>query len=168
MRHIMKRLCPVLLSVLLLTLCIAPAAQAAEYTATQDFINYLESKNIKYTYIGMQDEKELLTISYTLDNFENLTLMCIFNNDSEEVSLRMWEIVTTTAAKTRVLFVLNTLNADYKFVKFVYDESDSTVQAELDMYIDGEHCGRSIYDAMLCIFRIVDEESVAKELHSLE
>ena len=168
MRHIMKRLIPVLLAVLLLTMCVAHAAQETEYPATKNFIEYLESKDIKYTYEGMQNEKEVLTISSTLDNFESLAVMCYFNKDSEEVSLRMWEIVAAKADKASVLSVLNQLNSDYKFVKFVYDESDSTIQAELDMYIDGDHCGRSIYDAMLVIFRIVDTESVAKELHSLE
>lgn len=168
MRKTWKKLCSVLLVALILSVCMAPAALAADYTATQNFISYLESKGIKYTYIGIQDNKEIVTVSYTLDNFDSLTCMLIFNDDSEEVSLRIWNIVTATAAKSRVLSVTNTLNAGYKFVKFVYDEDDSTVQAEMDMYIDGEHCGRSIYDSLLCMFRIVDDNEVAQQLKSLE
>ncbi len=168
MRHIVKRLCPVFLAVLLLAMCVAHAAQETEYPATRNFIDYLESKNIEYTYDGLQYEKEVLTVSYPLDHFESLAVKFLFKNDSEEVSLRMWEIVTAKAKKDRVLSVLNKLNDDYKFVKFVYDEDDSTIQAELDMYIDGEHCGRSIYNAMLVIFQVVDNKDVAKELHSLE
>ena len=168
MRHIMKRLIPVLLAVLLLTMCVAHAAQETEYPATRNFIEYLESKDIKYTYEGMQNEKEVLTISSTLDNFESLAVMCYFNKDSEEVSLRIWNIVTATAGRNNVLSTLNSLNAAYKFVKFVLDESDSTVQAEIDIYIDGDHCGRSVYDAMMAAFNVTDNDDAAAQLHALE
>lgn len=145
-------------------------AEKAQLRSTQNFLDFLDSKGIKYTYAGMTDDgdREIVRVGYTLDNYPSLDCNLFFKNDCEEVSLRIWNIVTTTAGKNHVLSTLNSLNAAYKFVKFVLDESDSTVQAEIDIYIDGDHCGRSVYDAMMAAFNVTDNDDAAAQLHALE
>lgn len=143
-------------------------AEEAQYTATKDFLSFLDQKEIKYEYLGVSDDRERVSVEFELDNFPSLTCYLIFNYDNEEVSLRIWNIVTASAGKNYILTTLNSIEYDYKFVKFVYDESDSTVQAEMDMYIDGNHCGRSVYDAMMAMFNVTDNEEVAPLLHALE
>ena len=143
-------------------------AQSGELTSTQSFLSFLDSKGIEYTSYGLGEKYEELGVSYDPDNFESLDCFFYFRDDCEEVSLRVWNIVVASAGKSYILSTLNTLNDDYKFAKFVFDESDNTVQAELDMYIDAEHCGRSVYDAMMALFEIVDNDEVAEMLHALE
>ena len=163
----------VLVSIALLAVMLASAAapalaDTAQLTSTQNFLDYLDLRDIKYTLTGMDGNSEVVRVSFTLDNFSSLRCSLFFKDDGEEVSLRVWEIVSATAGKSYILSTLNTLNSDYKFAKFVLDESDNTVQAELDMYIDADHCGRSVYDGMMALFNIIDNSSVAEKLHALE
>lgn len=41
--------------------------------------------------------------------------------------IRCWDLITATAGTNYVLSTLNQLNHQYKYVKFVLDESDNTV-----------------------------------------
>ena len=144
------------------------ADNKAELTSTQAFLAYLDEKDISYTYIGVDGKYEEVDVKMRLDNFPSLTCELYFKDDCEELSLRIWDIIKAKADEETVCTTLNTLNNDYKFVKLVYDSSDSTVQAEMDMYIDGETCGRSVYDAMYAMFNVVDKDETAEALHTLE
>jgi len=171
MRNSIKRLtaCLALTLVLVLALGSTAFATTAQYRSTQNFLDFLDGKGIKYTYVGVVDtDIERVNVSYTLDNFASLQCSIFFKSDCEEVSLRIWNIIKAKAGKSLITATLNELNADYKFVKYVYDESDSTVQAEVDQYIDGDHCGRSVYDSMMVMFREVDNNEIAAKIKSLE
>lgn len=158
----------------MLILSLIPAAAFAAtptLTTTKHFIDYLESKEIKYTFKGWDtDEKkdERVEVSYTLDNFESVKCVIFFRNNNHSVSIRIWDILTASAGKNYVLNNLNSLNYDYKYAKFVLDERDNTVQVEMDMYIDQDHCAECVYDAMHILLDIIDDDEVAKKLHSLE
>ena len=143
-------------------------ADAAQLRSTQVFMDYLDQEGVKYTYLGMDDRDEVVAVSYTLENFSSMTCKLYFRDTEEMVSLRIWDIVTATAGTNYALSVVNELNANKKFTKFVLNTSDATVQAELDMYIDAETCGRCVYDAMLTLLILVDNNEVANKLHSLE
>ncbi len=146
----------------------AVRAETAVLRSTQNFMKYLDQEGIKYSYLGVDGRDEIVSISSGMDNFATLTCKVFFRDTEEIASLRMWDIVTASAGTNYILSVINGLNADKKFAKFVLDTSDSTVQAELDMYIDADTCGRCVYDAMLTLFILVDDEEVAAKLHSLE
>ena len=143
-------------------------AEEAKFTSTKNFLAYLDENGIDYTYYGVNGKYEEVDITRRMDNYPSLTCEVHFREDCEEVSLRIWDIIKAKADKEQVCAVLNTLNDGYKFVKFVYDESDATVQGEIDMYIDGDHCGRSVYDAMWALFDVVDSDDAAKALDELD
>lgn len=143
-------------------------AETAEFESTQTLMDYLDEKDIKYSYYGVNGKHEEVDVEFELDNYSSMTCELYFKEDCEEVSLRIWNIVTVSAGKNFTYSVLNKLNDSYKFAKFVLDESDNTVQAELDMYIDAEHCGRPVYDAMMALFDIIDDEDAVSLLQSLE
>ncbi len=167
-RNLIKALSLLCLLMLILSLSGSAFAETAKLRSTQDFLDFLDSKGLKYTLGSLDDGTEDVSVSYSLDNFSSLTCRLFFKDDCEEVSLRIWNIVTATAGKNRVYNTVNKINNDYKFAKFVFDESDSTVQAELDVYIDGDHCGRSVYDSMQALFNVTDRDDVAEMLHDLE
>lgn len=168
MKSLIKVLSLLCLLTMILSLSASAFAETAKLRSTQDFLDFLDSKGVKYTLGSLEDGREDVTVSYTLDNFSSLKCRIFFKDDCEEVSLRIWNIITATAGKNRIYNTINTINKDYKFAKFVFDESDSTVQAELDVYIDGDHCGRSVYDSMRALFNVTDRDDVAEMLHDLE
>lgn len=166
--RVLKVLAMVCLVAMMFSLSSSAFATSTELRSTQDFVDFLDSKGLRYSYNGMQRNGDEVTISFTLDNFESLRCYIWFKDDCEEASLRIWNIVTDcSASKADICTVLNTIHVDYKFVKYVYDPSDNTIQAELDIYIDGDHCGRSVYDAMMAMFNLTDRDDVAERLLSL-
>ena len=170
MHSIHSRRLPIVCTVLLMLLvsAITTSASAAQQSSVQNFISYLEQENIRYTYEGVNDDGvERLRISYELDPFGSLDCVLLFQ-DNDEVDLRIWNIVTSAAGKEKTVDLVNTLNASYKYVKFVFDENDSTVQGEADMLIDAEHSAPQIFDAMILMFSVIDDGDIAAQLHSLE
>lgn len=165
-----KALMCAVLTALLMVLAVGTAsATTAKLQSTQNFLDYLDELNVKYTYNGMTESSgEAVTVSYTLDNFSSLSCKLFFKESEDEVNLRIWNIVTVSAGKNYALSVLNSLNADWKYAKFVFDESDNTVQAEMDMFINKDHCGAEIAKAMAKLFVVVDTDEIATQLHSLE
>lgn len=145
------------------------AQSTAAYPSTRTVLDYFDEIGIYYDYSGVSDSGyDRVTVGFSMDNYDSADVELFFPADGSNVSLRVWDIVVCTAGKSYVTSTLNSLNADYKYVKFVYDESDSTVQAEIDMYIDPEHCGRPVYDAVSAIITVIDSDGVAAQLHSLE
>lgn len=167
-KSVLKTLALICLLALMFSLSGSAWAATAELSSTQNFLDFLDEKEIKYTYEGMSDGREEVSVSFSADNFSKLECKLFFKDDCEEVSLRIWNIVEATAGKNFIFSTLNAIHKDYKFVKYVYDDSDSTVQAELDVYIDADHCGRSVYDSLMVMINLTDRDDVAEKLHSLE
>ena len=142
--------------------------ETAQFKTTERFISYLESRDIKYSYLTNTGDLEAISVSASMDNFESLKCTLIFDSDLEQVGLRFWEVVKTSAGKNYILSVLNDLNSKNKFAKFVFDEDDSQVDVELDMVISVDNCTSNVFDSMLYLFNILDEDENAKQLHSLE
>ena len=159
-----------LVCILVLAACVAaPAfAEKAELRSTQAFLDYLDGKGIKYKNVTRTDKYETVEVTYRLDHFDSLTCKFFFKEDNEEVGLRIWDIIKVKASTSTALSTINGINKDYKFAKFVLDESDMTIQAELDVYIDADTCGRPVYDSMMSLFNITDTDEVAPKLKSLE
>ncbi|MGN0777670.1 MAG: hypothetical protein ACI4MJ_00835 [Aristaeellaceae bacterium] len=166
---LMKLLTCMLVATLLMTVAASAFATTAQLTSTQTFLDYLDANDIKYTYVGMTDKgHERVTVSYTGDNFDTLQVTLTFDKAEDEVDLRMWNIITVSAGQSYTYATLQQLNADYKYCKFVLDTSDSTLQTELDMFIDKDHCGRSVYDAMRYMVIVVDDDDVAAIIKTME
>lgn len=157
------------LAVLVLSFAANASATTAKLVSTQNFLSFLDEKDIEYTYAGPNDgDDERVTVSYTLNHYSSLACTLIFDKDDDEVDLRIWNIATVSAGKNYTLSTLQKLNAGYKFCKFVLDESDSTLQAEMDMFIDKDHCVLPVCDAMYYMFTVLDDDTVAGLIQSLE
>lgn len=160
------------LAVLLLagTAAIHPAKAAeAVYASTRAALAYLDQEGIKYTLKDVDsDGDERVDVSYSLDNFDSATVHLYFSEDGEKVSLRIWDVVKPTAGKNYVLNTVNKLNCGYKWSKFTYDESDSTISMEMDMYIDAASCGAPVRKAIRIMILELDDDTISAELKALE
>lgn len=165
-----KTLCFFLTALLILaTLSSAASAVSAKLKTTLQFLDLMESEHIIYTNKGLDDDKdERVEVSFSLEQFDSATCVLYFRNDNHSVSLRIWNLITPSAAKDEVLSALNSLNFDIKYAKFVLDESDNTVQIEMDLFIDEDHCAQCVYDAMMTLLDIIEDEAIAQKLHALE
>ena len=161
--------CAVLMALLLSLTAGAAFAESANLVSTQNFMAYLDENDVVYTYDGADDNgDEHFSLDYELDNFDSLTCTVIFDSDDDEVNLRVWYIVTPSVDENTILATINQLNNDYKFAKFVYDTSDGTVQAEMDMAIDKNGCAVPVMNAIVWLLSVVDKDEVASTLKSLE
>lgn len=158
--------------ILLLVLMMAMPALAedeAQYATTKDFIRVLEENDLKYTYSGINsDDDEKVVVSFDPDPYEECKFRFYFNEEQDLVSIRMFYLVTVTAGETFTLKTVNDLNCDYKHVKFVFDDSDSTISLKMDLPLYGSSTGEAVYDMMSRAIQILTQENVESALLSLK
>jgi len=169
MKHTFFKILSLVIAVFVLAgLSLGAFAEKAALKTTQQFIDYLESKDYKYSLVGYSDGNEQVNVSFNLENLDFAKCAIFFDDDLDSVSFRIWNIITASAGKNYILSTVNSLNKDYKFGKFVFDESDSSIQVESDIYIDEDHCGKCVFDTMMILFTVIDDDEVAKKIQSME
>ena len=166
-KKLIKLVTVLCLAALIFTTATPVRAETTMYTSTQVFMDYLDMKGVKYRYMGVDGRDETVSVIYSLDNFDSLKCNLYFQDD-DEVDLRIYDIVTVSGGTDHALSVINALNSEYKFAKFVLNPDDRTIQAEQDMLIDPETCGKVVYQAMIMLFLVIDDEDVSSRLHNLE
>ena len=104
-------------------------------SSTRQFTDAMDNKGIKYEYKGTTDSgKDIVVLGYTCENISTLTLRFFFDEDCEAVAIRMFDLVKFPESKLpTMLAAINQQNARFRFVKFVIDTNDHTVQAEADV-----------------------------------
>ena len=156
-----KRLFAVLLALcLFLSLSVPAFAVSAEYSTTKAFLKVMDREKNKYTVEGVdEDGDEKVSVSVKGDNKKTIEVRIFFNEDLDVVSMRCWYVISFDKADLdRVLTAVNQINNDYRFVKFVVDESDYSVDAKIDCPLrDDDIAGEIAYDALFYIENIVDE-----------
>ena len=144
-------------------------AQETEYKSTQHFLDYMDELGIPYNYYGIDDDNwEAVSVIFGPSISSSFECFIYFEQNNHEVEFRIWDLVKPSAGENFTLSTINELNANWKYAKFVLNERDSTVQAEMDMYIDGDHCARSVYDAMDSLLDIIEDEYTSQALRKLE
>lgn len=158
--------------ILLLVLMMAMPALAedeVQYATTKDFIRVLEENDLKYTYDGIDsDNDERVFVSFDPDPYEECKFRFFFNEDQDLVSIRMFYLVTVTAGETFTLKTVNDLNYDYKHVKFVFDDSDSTISLKMDVPLYGDCTGEAVYKTFSRAIQILTQDEVQTALLSLK
>ena len=160
MKNSRKLLAALLALCLVFSLSVPAFAVSAEYSTTKAFLKVMDREKNKYTVEGIdEDEDEQVTVSVKGDNKKKIEVLIFFNKDLDVVSMRSWYVISFDKANLeKVLSAVNQLNSDYKFVKFVVDESDYSVDAKIDCPIrDDDSAGEIAYDALYYVVNIVDE-----------
>ena len=160
MKNIKKLFAVVLMLCLFLSLSVPAFAASAQYGTTQAFLKVLTREGHKYSYMGIDaDDDEEVDVSFVGDNIDEIDVKIWFNADLDIVSLRSWRVINFRQSDLAdVLTVVNKLNNDYKFVKFVVDEEDLSVDAKVDCPLrDDANAGEIAYDALYYIVKIIDD-----------
>ena len=149
--------------ILALVLSISPVpsyAVQAQYATTQKFLDVLDENEMKYTWNGITDSgDEKVTFRWAGENSDDITALLYFDDDLDDVSLRVWNLVDFEEADyPLVLKVVNELNHRYRFVRFICDNSDWSVSLEADVPLhDGKESAEIAYDMLVYLVLIADE-----------
>ena len=158
--NLKKRIFALLLAVMLLASLSIPAfAVSAQYATTRAFLNALDDKNLKYTYVGIDnDDDEKVTISYSGDYKDTIKVNCFFDPDLDTVSLYVWNLIDFNEADyNKVLRSVDELNNDYKYATFCVDQSDWSVTAKYSMHIrTNSICGEMVLDEVNSLVNVAD------------
>lgn len=160
MKTVKKIFAVLLILGLILSLSVSAFAVTAQYGPTQEFLKVLDREGHKFNYMGIdEDDDEQVNLTFAGDKLDTIDIKVFFDEDLDSVSMRVWSIIYFDEADlTKVLEQVNTLNNDYKYVKFVVDTDDMSVDAEIDAPLrDDKNAGEIAYDALYYIVKIVDE-----------
>lgn len=118
------------------------------------FIDYLESKGIKYT----DRDEHLVTVSYSGDNIQSIKFYVAFDKDGDGmVQIYGWDIGSFDGDKTaKGIEVCNEMNKKYRWVKF-YLDADNDVCVSTDSYICEANAGSVCLNLVRRMINIVDE-----------
>ena len=156
-----KRLFAFLIAICLFVTMSVPAfAASAQYNTTKAFLKVLDREDTRYSYMGIDDDgDEQVNLTINGKNADKIDVKVYFDDDLDAVSMYSWYVISFTRDDlAAVLLKVNELNTEYRFVKFVVDTSDYSVDAEIDCPLrDDDNAGEIAYDALYYLLAIVDK-----------
>lgn len=131
-------------------------------SSTRQFINELDRREIRYTLNDPTESgKDRMIIRYRGEKMPSIAVQFFFDKDCESAALRVFDIVKASDDKlAEIYFIVNKLNAEYRWVKFVFDTNDNTIQGEMDVIFRSHDVGEICAEAMSRIVDICDEAYV--------
>ena len=119
----------------------------------QDFVNYMENNNIKYT----EQKENVLKVVYSGDNLDTISIFVIFDDDGDPVvQYKCWDIANFKNKIEEAMTVCNELNNEYRWIKFYVDD-DGDIIAAMDAFIDVDDCGEMCMYYFRRMLGIVDD-----------
>lgn len=128
--------------------------------STKQFQIALEEKDVKFTTDTMEESgKEVVGIRFSPEGVHPLEFKFIFDTDGEGVAIRVFNLVTGVASdkKPAMMQACNEVNRKYRFMKFVYDTGDDSVQMESDAVFRDNDVGEICVELMVRGLQIVKE-----------
>lgn len=135
------------------------ASDTTHYDSTLAFMKQMDTEGIMYTVLGMTtDGYDQVRVNYSGENADLISINCFFTADNVTGSLCVWNVITYDPEQLNdVLAVCNTLNNDYKYVRYSCDTSDNTVTAQLDTVFLTENAGPVCTTLVSLMVASVDE-----------
>ena len=147
--------------VLVLSFSASAFAAGPEYNNTKGFLTVLDAHEIVYEYLGIDDDKdEGVKIVTEGDYKDEIVAYVYFNEDDDVVTMCSFYVVEEFNKKdlVSVFRAVNELHKQYKFVCFVVDEEDYSVDSTIDIPLrDCDEAGEIAFDALYYLVTITDE-----------
>lgn len=123
--------------------------------AAKLFVSYLETKEINARFLD--EEEKVVRVGWKLNN-TSLGIIFFFSDDCSDVSLRGSEFINVPKDKAdKVYKIINDCNNKYRWIKFVYNEGENEVRAEVDAVIQLDSCAEECFELMIRMSNIVDD-----------
>ena len=126
------------------------SSMAAKITAA-----YFDSKNMDFM---ISEDFTSITTQFDLENTDGINVFIRFDPGDHTVHLKTSNIITFPEMKLlEMLALVNALNRQFRWVKFVVDEQNKSIVAEDDAVIQLESCGEEVFECSLHFAKIVDD-----------
>ena len=127
------------------------SSMAAKLTAA-----FFESKGLNYDYLD-EDQNAIIT-GFGLNNVEGIKILIIFDEGDHSVHLMALNVAKFPADKKDGMYaVVNALNKQFRWIKFVVDEKENCINAEDDAIIQLDSCGEEVFECCLHFGSVVDK-----------
>ena len=125
----------------------------------ENFRRYLLEENINFEDVPFQDGGHGFRLLQTLENGPRLILGVSFNSDDTIVDIKIYNIakIDNPLKKEFLYALLNELNDDYRFTKFVEDDGEITASYSMSLLGIMDY-SELIFDTLVMIFNSVKEE----------
>ena len=124
------------------------------HKATQEIYDALKAKGLE-VFIEENDEMSAAYAFFSLENGAPIQIRFISTDDDNDVAVRVTELMRVKADKTKaMLLVLNSLNKQYRFVKFTLDR-DNDVGVQYDMPLEGDNLGECTIEMIMHFVQII-------------
>lgn len=158
----MKKTVAMLLSVVMLVFGVVPVmADTPQSRAAQEFASALDEAGLNYTYNGVVSSGrcEVLVLTYSSGVLGNSNVRFYFYLDGDSVTLAWWNVIDYDVSMVNaVMEACNSLNYDYRYVRFYTDSTDNSVTAQVDLKIDDSFdCSNLISSGLLSMIDIVEK-----------
>lgn len=129
------------------------------HSSTQQFVRAMDAKDIKHSDPeAAAGGRETVTVIYSGENIPSIRMRFFFDQDCQDVAIRVFDLVKVPEAKLDVLLkAINAVNRRFRFAKFVLDTDDNSVQAELDAVFRSHDVGEICLELMARCVDICDK-----------
>ncbi len=123
---------------------------AAKVTAA-----YFDSEGLNYT---MSEDGYAITTGFGLKTVEGIKILIVFDEGDHSAALRVYGIAKFPDEKKEKMYELvNSLNTQFRWIKFTIDAEDNTIDASDDAVIQLDSCGEEVMELCLRFASIVDK-----------
>lgn len=126
------------------------------HPATMAIQKTFDEKNIRYR-VNQVGEASAVEAGFTLDNGPNVVVRFISRDDDNDVAVRVFDLIKVNEEqRATVGKVINELNKEFRYLKFVMHDSGS-VHVENDLYLRTENVGEIAAEVFIRYMQILKQ-----------
>lgn len=127
------------------------------FKMTQAIYNKLKADTEWKVFTEESESRSYVWLQFGIKNGGSYRIRFISHDDDKDVSVRVFSLVSVDEERrSKVLPIVNKLNAKYRFVKFVLDD-DGDVNVEYDYLTDCPDPAASAEEMVIRIVRMIDD-----------
>ena len=128
------------------------------YKMTKKIYDWLqENKPSLKVFIDEREKSSNVWLQFGIKNGGSYRIRFISSDDDNDVSVRAYAIVSVDSAKrSKVLEAVNSLNNEYRYVRFVIDE-DNDINVEYDFPVRADNVEECAMEMISRFVDIIDE-----------
>lgn len=126
------------------------------HQATREIASALDSKDLKYDIV--ENDNTSRVICGMNGKALNFRIQYISTDEDNDVAVRVFDLVKIPEEKkTDMLLFAHECNRRFRYVKFVVNEGDNTLQLEYDMPLKNENPGEIALELLVRILNILND-----------
>ena len=127
------------------------------FQASKAICNVLKKQHDLKVFTEDSDDSSEAWLSFGINNGPSYKIRFISRDNDNDVAVRVFALMSADEAnRSKLLPVINELNAKYRYVKFVCD-SDGDLNVEYDFPVTGSSPAESAGEIVARFVRIIDE-----------